>query len=67
LAEEAYDAATLADVLAHARGTHSSRFADVLRRCSYLVNDEPVGGRDPAAVTLSDGDTVEVLPPFAGG
>jgi molybdopterin converting factor small subunit len=67
VAEETYDATTLADALASARAKHSSRFADVLSRCSFLVNEAPVGARDAAAVTLFDGDTVEVLPPFAGG
>jgi molybdopterin converting factor small subunit len=43
------------------RGTH---LATVLRRCSYLRDGIAV--RDDAAV-LSAGDTVDVLPPFAGG
>jgi molybdopterin converting factor small subunit len=65
--EEPYDATTLADALAAARATHDAAFADVLARCSFLVDDAPVGGRDHAAVELSDGATIEVLPPFAGG
>ena len=36
----------------------------VLVKCSFLVNE--VSTRDDAA-TLSSGDTVDVLPPFAGG
>ncbi|QLL06720.1 MoaD/ThiS family protein [Mycobacterium vicinigordonae] len=43
------------------RGT---RLATVLERCSYLRDGIAV--RDEAAV-LSAGDTVDVLPPFAGG
>ncbi|MGW7191984.1 MoaD/ThiS family protein, partial [Streptomyces sp. NPDC054838] len=39
----------------------------VLLRCSFLVNDEPVGKRPHDAVLLTEGGTVEVLPPFAGG
>ncbi|MBB1256493.1 MoaD/ThiS family protein [Streptomyces alkaliterrae] len=69
VAEEAYDAATLADALARARERHAARpeFARVLLRCSFLVNGDPVGTRAPESVTLTDGGTVEVLPPFAGG
>lgn len=36
----------------------------VLPRCSYLVNE--VSQRDDT-VALNNGDTVDVLPPFAGG
>jgi molybdopterin converting factor small subunit len=32
-----------------------------------LVGDRPVGSTDPREVVLSAGDTVELLPPFAGG
>jgi molybdopterin converting factor small subunit len=39
----------------------------VLGVCSVLVGDRPVGSRDPATVRLVPGDTVEFLPPFAGG
>ncbi|WP_419996086.1 MoaD/ThiS family protein [Streptomyces boninensis] len=67
--EEPYAAATLADALAAARAAHADRpeFARVLLRCSFLVDGDPVGTRDHAAVRLVDGGTVEVLPPFAGG
>ena len=44
-----------------------SRLADVLHACSVLLGDQPVGSRDPAAVTVRPGATVEFLPPFAGG
>ncbi|RLL67507.1 MoaD/ThiS family protein [Streptomyces sp. Z26] len=69
LAEERYDAATLADALADARERHTGRpeFARVLLRCSYLVDGTPVGTRTHEIVRLSEGGTVEVLPPFAGG
>lgn len=69
VAEETYEAATLAEALDAARERHAERpdFARVLRRCSYLVDDQPVGTRDPETVALTDGGTVEVLPPFAGG
>lgn len=52
--------AQLVDRLA-GRGT---RLAAVLRRCSYLRDGTAV--RD-AAATLRPGDTVDILPPFAGG
>ena len=52
--------AALIDTLA-VRGPELAR---VLRRCSFLVDGIAV--RDEAA-TLSDGQTIDVLPPFAGG
>ncbi|MFH8366422.1 MoaD/ThiS family protein [Streptomyces sp. NPDC018031] len=68
-AEEPYAAATLADALEAARQRHTARpeFARVLLRCSFLVDGEPVGTRDHTTVTLAEGSTIEVLPPFAGG
>jgi molybdopterin converting factor small subunit len=68
-AEEHYEAVTLADALESARERHTERpdFARVLLRCSFLVDGEPVGKRAHDAVRLSEGGTVEVLPPFAGG
>lgn len=61
------EAATLADALAAVRRRHDERFTTVLGRCSFVVDGDPVGGRDHAAVALSPGSTVDVLPPFAGG
>jgi molybdopterin synthase sulfur carrier subunit len=59
---------TLEAVLAEARGRHDDRrFRDVLSTCSVLVGDRPVGGHDPATVVVRPGETVELLPPFAGG
>jgi molybdopterin converting factor small subunit len=68
-AEEPYDARTLADALRRARETHAGQpeFERVLLRCSYLVDGDPVGTRAHETVDLSEGGTVEVLPPFAGG
>jgi molybdopterin synthase sulfur carrier subunit len=67
--EEPYRAVTLADALEQARARHRDRprFAEVLRSCSFLVDDRPVGLRDHAQVLLPDRGTLEVLPPFAGG
>ncbi|WP_407358289.1 MoaD/ThiS family protein [Microbacterium sp. LTA6] len=42
---------------------HGPEFADVLGRCSLLV-DGTRGGDD---VVVPDDATVDVLPPFAGG
>ncbi|WP_031508129.1 MoaD/ThiS family protein [Streptomyces megasporus] len=69
ITEERYDAHTLAEALAAARERHADRpdFARVLTRCSFLVDGEPVGRRDHTIVRLTEGGTVEVLPPFAGG
>lgn len=67
VAEEPYDAATLAEALASARARHGDTLGTVLDRCSYVVDDAPVGGRAHDTVVLSDGGSIEALPPFAGG
>ena len=68
-AEEPYRAVTLQEALdeARRRHAHQPRFERVLSLCSFLVDGDPVGGRDHASVELAEGGTVEVLPPFAGG
>jgi molybdopterin synthase sulfur carrier subunit len=43
------------------------KLKDVVSVCSVLVGDRPVGAAEPAAVVIRPGDTVELLPPFAGG
>ena len=60
---------TLAEVLAAVRAKHADRprLSEVLSVCSALVADEPVGNRDACEVVVRPGDTVELLPPFAGG
>jgi molybdopterin converting factor small subunit len=67
VAEEAYEAVTLADALTAVRERHPGELAGVLRRCSFLIDGDPVGTRGHETVRLADGGTVEVLPPFAGG
>jgi sulfur-carrier protein len=52
--------AALVDTL----GARGPELARVLRRCSFLVDGIAV--RDEAT-KLSDGQTIDVLPPFAGG
>lgn len=60
---------TLEAVKDRARQLHaaSARFAAVLDTCSVLVGDRPVSSGDPSAVLIPAGETVEFLPPFAGG
>jgi sulfur-carrier protein len=67
VAEEDYDAATLADALAAARAAHGEALARVIARSTFVVDGAPVGGRAHETVALTEGGTVEVLPPFAGG
>lgn len=67
IADEAYDAATLAEALAVVRERHPGELVRVLQRCSFLVDGDPVGTRAHETVALAEGGTVEVLPPFAGG
>ncbi len=55
--------ATLAE-LVETLADRGTRLATVLRRCSYLCDGIAV--RDEG-ITLRSGDTIDVLPPFAGG
>jgi molybdopterin converting factor small subunit len=68
--EERTRAATLGAALSTAvaeRGVDGDRLARVLLRCSFLVDGQQVGKRDPDTVRLTPGAVVEILPPFAGG
>ncbi len=67
VAEETTSATTLAEALDDVRGRHDDRFTTVLARCSFVVDGDPVGGRNHATIELSDGGLVDCLPPFAGG
>jgi molybdopterin converting factor small subunit len=67
VAEEEVAATTLADALAAARGAHGERFSTVLARCSFVVDGDPVGGRDHSRLAVRADSLVDVLPPFAGG
>ncbi|MEU3243565.1 MULTISPECIES: MoaD/ThiS family protein [unclassified Streptomyces] len=67
VAEEPYDAGTLAEALDEVRERHPGELVRVLRRCSFLIDGAPVGTRGHETVPLAEGGTVEVLPPFAGG
>lgn len=69
VAEEAFEAGTLASALAAAaeRRAGNRRFAELLERSSFLVDGTPAGKRAAADIELADGSVIEVLPPFAGG
>jgi molybdopterin converting factor small subunit len=61
-------ALTLTDVVRRAAALHpGTRLPGVLEACSVLVGDEPVKSRAPDSVLVRPGQTVEFLPPFAGG
>jgi sulfur-carrier protein len=55
--------ATVSDLVA-VLGHGNTRLAKVLERCSYLCDEVAV--RD-TSMTLRSGQTIDVLPPFAGG
>jgi len=59
---------TLAQVVDRAAALHpGTRLPDVLKTCSALLGDRPVGAKDPDSVLVAPGTAVEFLPPFAGG
>jgi molybdopterin converting factor small subunit len=59
---------SLAELRSRAVALHpGTNLGSVLAVCSALVGDQPVGSQDPATVRVAPGDTVEFLPPFAGG
>ncbi len=55
------------ELLEALRRCYGSRFAALLDRSVLLVNGVQVPSRSVASLELAAGDTVEVLPPFAGG
>ena len=59
---------TLADVVRRVVDLHPDpALAKVLDVCSVLVGDRPTSTEDPADVEVRPGDSIEFLPPFAGG
>ncbi|TFD33040.1 MoaD/ThiS family protein [Cryobacterium cryoconiti] len=60
----AIDATSVGDLRAQLTGLYGAEFERILGRCSLLVNGTRA---TDDTVTLSGGDTVDVLPPFAGG
>jgi sulfur-carrier protein len=55
---------TTAGALLHSLGERDPELAKVLSRCSYLCDG--IALRD-LGMTLGDAQTIDVLPPFAGG
>ncbi|MBO9521832.1 MAG: MoaD/ThiS family protein [Nocardioidaceae bacterium] len=53
--------------LVETAGAGNDRLARILGTCSVLLADQPVASQDPASVLVAPGQTVEFLPPFAGG
>ena len=59
---------TLADVVRRVLAdADDPRLERVLAVCSVLVGDRPAGAHEPGEVLVNPGETVEFLPPFAGG
>ena len=58
---------TLAALVERVLEGRPERLGPVLAGCSVLLGDQPVATRDPADVLVAPGQTVEFLPPFAGG
>jgi sulfur-carrier protein len=68
VSEQRVTADTLATALAAAGGTGApDRLQAVLARSSFLIDGAPVGLRAAETVQLTEGNVIEVLPPFAGG
>ena len=61
---ELWAGATIQDALELVAAAPGQPIDRVLARCSFLVNTVATTDR---ATALSDGDTVDVMPPFAGG
>ena len=57
-------ACTVANVLQAAVHRHGTELGRILQRCSYLLDEVAVHG---TSTTVSDGQVLDVLPPFAGG
>ncbi len=60
---DAFDGATVADVLAAARHRYGPGFAEVRPTCRIWVNGNDVG----SDTTVGPDDEVAVLPPVSGG
>ena len=60
---DAFDGATVAEVLAAAEHRYGSTFSDVLATCRVWVNGDDVG----LDARVGPNDEVAVLPPVSGG
>ena len=61
--KDAFDGATVADILAAATHRYGSEFAQVLTTCRVWVNGNDV----PVDTAVGPNDEVAVLPPVSGG
>ena len=61
--EEPYEGDTLGAVLDAAASAHGAELARVFSVATFLLD----GSRSARDAPLTDGVTIEVLPPFAGG
>jgi molybdopterin converting factor small subunit len=64
MAQEQVNASTVDDLVARLTATHGAALTRVLAASTFLVDGVSV--REPS-YRLTDGATVDVLPPFAGG
>jgi sulfur-carrier protein len=64
--ETTTDASTLAELIRNLEQTFGPDLANVLPRCSFLIDGVAAHG-PTAKLMLRPGATVDVLPPFAGG
>lgn len=58
--------ATVAELVDELAG-RDARLATVLSRCSYLCDGVAIRDHTATSQRLCPGDTIDVLPPFAGG
>jgi molybdopterin converting factor small subunit len=66
---EVTEAVSLADLIDHVIALHPDRprLPATLQACSTLVGDRPSSAQPAAEVMVAPGESVEFLPPFAGG
>jgi sulfur-carrier protein len=57
---------TVADVV-HGLAKPNAQLSTVLSRCSYLCDGIAVGAEAATVRPVESGQTIDVLPPFAGG
>ena len=65
---DAWEAMNVDDVVRRVLTAHpGAGMKQVIGVCSVLVGDRPTGARDHREVPVEPGQTVEFLPPYAGG